>query len=181
LIGQATGFGGLTTGGGGFLFSINGTRSNDVNYQIEGTDNNDLWWNIPAVNQTGVNGIAGVLLPVDAIENYSFVSSGSTELGRNPGGTGNLTIRSGSNQLHGSAYYFNHNEAFQARNPFADSTPETRNQHSVFHWAEPSSRTSRSSSCQLKSNGSFWAQLPLTGLEPSTAYQKEALAILEQV
>lgn len=178
LIGQATGFGGLTTGGGGFLFSINGTRSNDVNYQIEGTDNNDLWWNIPAVNQTGVNGIAGVLLPVDAIENYSFVSSGSTELGRNPGGTANLTIRSGSNRWHGSAYYFNHNEALQARNPFADVTPETRNQHIGF-----------SLGGAIKQNKSFffvsgekqWFLLgaaALTGLEPSTAYQKEALAIL---
>jgi hypothetical protein len=180
LIGQATGFGGLTTGGGGFLFSINGTRSNDVNYQIEGTDNNDLWWNIPAVNQTGVNGIAGVLLPVDAIENYSFVTSGSTELGRNPGGTVNLTIRSGSNQLHGSAYYFNHNETFQARNPFASNTPETRNQHVGF-----------SLGGAIKQNKSFfflsaekqWFLLgasAATAVEPSAAYQTEALAILSQ-
>jgi hypothetical protein len=178
LIGQATGFGGLTTGGGGYLFSINGTRSNDVNYEIEGTDNNDLWWNIPAVNQTGVNGIAGVLLPVEAIENYSFVSSGSTELGRNPGGTANLTIRSGNNQWHGSAYYFNHNEAFQARNPFAGTTPETRNQHLGF-----------SLGGAIKKDRSFffiagekqWFLLgaaALTGLEPSTAYQSEALAVL---
>jgi len=178
LIGQATGFGGLTTGGGGFLFSINGTRSNDVNYQIEGTDNNDLWWNIPAINQTGVNGIAGVLLPVDAIENYSFVSSGSTELGRNPGGTANLTIRSGSNRWHGSAYYFNHNEALQARNPFADVTPETRNQHLGFSLG---GAIKQDKSFFFISGEKQWFLLgaaALTGLEPSTAYQNEALAVL---
>ena len=59
------------------------TRSNSVNWQIEGTDNNDLWWNIPAVNQGGVNSIAGVIFPVDAIDNFSFETSGSTGLGRN--------------------------------------------------------------------------------------------------
>jgi hypothetical protein len=179
LIGQATGFGGLTTGGGGYLFSINGTRSNDVNYQIEGTDNNDLWWNIPAVNQTGVNGIAGVLLPVDAIENYSFVSSGSTELGRNPGGTANLTIRSGSNQLHGSAYYFNHNEAFQARNPFASSTPETRNQHVDFSLGGAIKRDKSFFFLSAEKQWFLLGAAAETGVEPSTAYQNDALAILK--
>jgi len=178
LIGQVTGFGGLTTGGGGFLFSINGTRSNDVNYQIEGTDNNDLWWNIPAVNQTGVNGIAGVLLPVDAIENYSFVSSGSTELGRNPGGTANLTIRSGSNQWHGSAYYFNHNEALQARNPFASFTPETRNQHAGFSLGGAIKRDKSFFFLSAEKQWFLLGATALSGLEPSTAYQNEALAVL---
>ena len=180
LIGQATGFGGLTTGGGGYLFSINGTRSNSVNYQIEGTDNNDLWWNIPAVNQTGVNGIAGVLLPVDAIENYSFVSSGSTELGRNPGGTTNLTIRSGSNQLHGSAYYFNHNEAFQARNPFADNTPETRNQHVGFSLGGAIKKDKSFFFLSAEKQWFLLGAAAATGVEPSTAYQTEALALLSK-
>jgi len=49
---------------------VNGSRSNSVNWQIEGTDNNDLWWNIPAVNQGGVSAIAGVVLPIDAIETF---------------------------------------------------------------------------------------------------------------
>jgi len=171
LAGQATGFGGLTTGGGGYLFTINGTRSNDVNYEIEGTDNNDLWWNIPAVNQTGVNGIAGVLLPVDAIENYSFVTSGSTSLGRNPGGTANLTIRSGSNHLHGSAYYFNHNELFQAQNPFADLTPETRNQHIGFSLG---GAVKKDRSFFFLSGEKQWFLLGAaaqSGVEPSAAYQ----------
>jgi hypothetical protein len=179
LIGQSTGFGGITTGGGGYLFSINGTRSNDVNYQIEGTDNNDLWWNIPAVNQTGVNGIAGVLLPVDAIENFSFVTSGSTELGRNPGGTANLTIRSGSNHFHGSAYYVNHNELFQTQNPFADTKPETRNQHIGFSLG---GALKKDKSFFFISGEKQWFLLGAAaqaGVEPSAAYQNEAAAVLK--
>jgi hypothetical protein len=117
MLSQTPGFAGLSTGGGAGVASVNGTRSNSVNWQIEGTDNNDLWWSIPAVNQGGVSSIAGVILPVEAIENFSFVTAGSTELGHNSGGTANLTIKSGSNRLHGSGYYYNHHEFLQHSNP----------------------------------------------------------------
>ncbi len=108
-------------------------RSNSVNWQIEGTDNNDLWWNIPAVNQGGVSAIAGVIFPIDAIENFSFVTTGETALGRNPGGTANLTVKSGTNQFHGTAYYYNHNEFFERQNPFSSTKSKSRN-----HATEPS-------------------------------------------
>jgi Carboxypeptidase regulatory-like domain len=39
------GFAGYSAGGGAGTASLNATRSNEVNWQIEGTDNNDLWWN----------------------------------------------------------------------------------------------------------------------------------------
>ena len=137
MLAQTPGFAGLSTGGGAGVASVNGTRSNSVNWQIEGTDNNDLWWSIPAVNQGGVSSIAGVILPVDAIENFSFVTAGSTELGHNSGGTANLTIKSGTNSLHGTAYYFNHNEFFQHSNPFTGVSAETRNQHYGFSVGGP--------------------------------------------
>jgi hypothetical protein len=137
MLAQTPGFAGFSTGGGAGVASVNGTRSNSVNWQIEGTDNNDLWWNIPAVNQGGVSAIAGVILPIDAIENFSFVTAGTTALGRNSGGTANLTIKSGTNGLHGTAYYYNHNEAFQQTNPFRTTKPETRNQHYGFSVGGP--------------------------------------------
>ncbi len=118
FVSQTTGFAGLSTGGGAGVASVNGTRSNSVNWQIEGTDNNDLWWNIPAVNQGGVSSIAGVVFPVDAIESFTFVTTGSTTLGRNPGGTANLIIKSGGNSFHGSGYGSEHNEFFEKQNPF---------------------------------------------------------------
>src|ERR1700678_614808 len=61
------GFAGYSAGGGAGIASVNGTQSNSVNWQIEGTDNNDLWWNIPPVNQGGVNGRAGIVLSVPSI------------------------------------------------------------------------------------------------------------------
>jgi hypothetical protein len=177
MLAQTPGFAGLSTGGGAGVASVNGTRSNSVNWQIEGTDNNDLWWNIPAVNQGGVSSIAGVILPIDAIENFSFETAGSTELGRNSGGTANLTIKSGSNQLHGTGYYFNHNEAFQHSNPFTGTTTETRNQHIGFSLGGPLWKDKTFFFIAGEHQG-FLIGAESKATEPSTAYQNEALQVL---
>jgi hypothetical protein len=178
MLSQTPGFAGFSTGGGAGVASVNGTRSNSVNWQIEGTDNNDLWWNIPAVNQGGVNSIAGVIFPVDAIDNFSFETSGSTGLGRNSGGTANITIKSGTNQIHGSAYYFNHNEFFQHMNPFSTTKPETRNENYGFSAGGPIIRDkffwfTSFEKQQFKIGASGQAT------EPSAQYQAEAYSILD--
>lgn len=132
LIAVSPGYGGYSVGGFG---SINGTRPNQNNWQIDGVDNNDFWHNIPAVNQGGVSGIAGVVLPVDSIDEFSSQTQSGAEAGRNAGGTVNLVIKSGGNAIHGSAYYYNRNEFYGAASPFfiptpsSPSAPKLRNQN----------------------------------------------------
>ncbi len=94
--------------------SLNGSRFNGIDWKIDGADNNDLWHNVNSVNQGGVSGIAGVVLPIDAIDEFSLQSSSSAEEGRNSGGVLNVVIKSGTNNFHGSAYYFNRNEVLAA-------------------------------------------------------------------
>src|SRR3954470_22615977 len=43
--------------------SVNGVRNRGNNFQIDGADNNDAFQNNAAVNQGGVSGVAGTLLP----------------------------------------------------------------------------------------------------------------------
>jgi len=93
-------------------------RTSGNNYQIDGADNNDAFQNAAAVNQGGVSGIAGTLLPIEAIDQFSVQSNGGAESGRNGGSSVNVVIKSGTNTLHGSAYYFNRNEALASRSPF---------------------------------------------------------------
>ena len=95
LIAVAPGYGGYSLNGFG---SLNGTRANQMNWQIDGTDNNDFWHNIPAVNQGGVSGIAGVLLPIDAIDEFSAQTQSNAETGRNAGGTINFGSQIGYQQ-----------------------------------------------------------------------------------
>lgn len=110
--------------------SVDGTRTNSVNWQIDGADNNDQWHNSAAVNQGGVSGIAGTVLPIDAIDEFSLQTNGDAENARNGGGVLNLVIKSGTNDFHGSLYYFNRNEFLAARNWFTPpsiGTQELRN------------------------------------------------------
>ena len=182
LIALAPGYGGYSVGGFG---SLNGTRANQMNWQIDGTDNNDFWHNIPAVNQGGVSGIAGVVMPLDAIDEFSAQTQSNAEGGRNAGGTVNLTIKSGTNELHGSVYYYNRNEFYAAHSPFFVATPD-------FPRAPPLRNENYGTSVGLpiiKDKmfffGAFEKQqyiFGLTGLstEPSTAWVGQAESVLKQ-
>ncbi len=97
--------------------SVNGNRTRGNNYQIDGADNNDAFQNVAAVNQGGVGGVAGTLLPIEAIDQFSIQSGGSAEMGRNAGSTVNLVIKSGTNDVHGSGFLFNRNEHLAALSP----------------------------------------------------------------
>src|SRR6266571_1706972 len=140
LISVEPGFGGYNVGGFG---SLNGTRPNQMNWQIDGVDNNDFWHNVPAVNQGGVSGIAGIILPIDSIDEFSAQTESGPEAGRNAGGTVNLVVKSGSNALHGSVYYFNRNEFYGAASPFfvksatVPKSPPLRNQNYGFSVGGP--------------------------------------------
>src|SRR5450755_4433973 len=180
LIAVAPGYGGSSVGGFGFL---NGTRANQMKWQIDGTDNNDFWHNIPAVNQGGVSGIAGTVMPIDAIDEFSAQTQSNAETGRNAGGTVNLTIKSGTNDLHGSAYYYNRNEFYAAASPFfvptpqSPRSPELRNQNWGASFGGPI----------IKDKTFFFVAfekqqyiLGLEGLstEPSSAWVTQSLALL---
>ena len=117
---------GFANSGAGGYGSLNGTRANQINWQIDGVDNNDIWHNIPAVNQGGVSGIAGIILPIDSVEQFSVQTNASADSGRNPGGTATLGLKGGTNRLHGSAYYFNRNEMFGKKSPFTANKQKVR-------------------------------------------------------
>jgi outer membrane receptor protein involved in Fe transport len=99
-------------------FNINGNRDRSNNYTLDGTDNNDPWFNNSALNQVGITGAPATLLPLDAIQEFNLQSQFTAEYGRNSGSVVNIVTRSGSNQLHGSLYWYNRNSWFDARNYF---------------------------------------------------------------
>ncbi len=103
-------------------FSINGNRDRSNNYALDGTDNNDPFFNNSALNQTGIGGAPASLLPIDAIGEFNLQSQFPAEYGRNSGAVINIITRSGSNQLHGTAFEFLRNNFFDARNYF-DRSP----------------------------------------------------------
>jgi hypothetical protein len=171
--------------GVGFLSAINGSQATQINWQIEGADNNDAWNNTSAVNQGGVYGIPGVLLPLDSVDEFSLVTQGGAETGRSPGGTVNLVLKSGTNRLHGSAYYYNRNEALAAAPVFAANGSDTpqknklRDQQYGFSAGGPILRD-RTFFFFSFEHQSFDIGNPTLVTEPSQAYQQDALALLTQ-
>jgi hypothetical protein len=99
-------------------FSINGSRDRSNNYTLDGTDNNDPFFNNSAFNQTGIGGAPASVLPIDAIQEFNLQSQFGAEYGRNSGSVVNIITRSGTNHLHGSAFEFLRNDALDARNYF---------------------------------------------------------------
>ena len=177
LLGTSASFSGYNNNG-----TVNGMRSNQLDYTIDGTDNNDLYLNVDAVNQGGISGIAGVVYPVDAIDEYSLQTSGNSESGRSPGGNLNVTTKSGTNQFHGSAYYYNRNEALAVTSPFiTPGTPEQplRNQNYGGSLGGPIWRD-RTFFFATYEEQKFIIGESNTVTEPSPAYQALALAELNK-
>ncbi len=100
------------------VFSVNGNRGRSNNFLLDGTDMNDGFRNDNAINEGGVFGIPATLLPVDAIEEMAILNNTEAEYGRNSGSIVNIVTKSGSNNLHGSAFEYFRNNALDARNYF---------------------------------------------------------------
>ncbi len=102
--------------GQGGSISVNGSRMQDNNFTIDGTDNNDLLFGGFALN-----------LSVEAIQEFKVQNNIYTaEYGRSGGGQVNLVTKSGSNQFHGDAFDFLRNSYFDANNFFTPISPSLR-------------------------------------------------------
>ena len=120
------------TQGGFGQFNINGNRDRSNNYMLDGTDNNDPFFNNSALNQTGIGGAPASLLPIDAIQEFNLQSQFGAEYGRNSGSVVNIVTRSGTNKLHGSAFEFFRNSALDSRNYFNSDPQKSVFQNSNF-------------------------------------------------
>jgi hypothetical protein len=173
------GYSGSSNQGNG---SINGTRSLGINYEVDGTDNNDPWHNRNGSNEGGIGAISGALLPIDALQEISFTGSADADIGRSPAGTINTVLRSGGNTLHGDAYNFLRHESLAAANPFLPlgyGKPENRNGLWGGSLGGPivKDRTFYFAAFERQQYG----YLPISSTtEPGTAYQAQAYALLAE-
>jgi hypothetical protein len=110
---------GNSLGGRGYgqELTISGTRPQLNNYRIDGISVVDYAGGSPGSS-------LGVALGVDAIAEFSVLTSNSSaEYGRTSGGVVNAITRSGTNKIHGSAFWFLRDEGLDARNYFDGTIP----------------------------------------------------------
>ncbi len=94
---------------------VNGAPRVSNNYQIEGIDDNER------------TGLLQVLIPpLEAIQTVDVSTSDhAVDLGRGAGAVTNVILKSGTNDLHGSAYEFVQNNDWDARNFFQPTVGAT--------------------------------------------------------
>lgn len=96
-----------------YILRVNGMPSGSQSINLEGQDaTNGFYKTRTQINQAGVEAIQEV-----AIQTSNFAA----EYGQAGGGYFNYTMKSGTNQLHGSAYDYFVNEALNAGLPFTDA------------------------------------------------------------
>ncbi len=130
----------LSAGVGAYSNTVNGSRTAGINFQLDGADNNDPWSNNVASNQGGVAGVAGGLVPIEAIDQFSIQSAGESDQGRNGGANSNMVLKSGTNNIHGDVFYYDRNEYFAWLSPAQlahTRVPEIRNHQGGFTLGGP--------------------------------------------
>lgn len=114
-------------GGGSLTTSTNGLQPQDNNYVYEGLDGNDPYSGQSITNTTLPFGDAATILPTDAIQELNVQTNAPAEFGRRPGAVINIGIKSGTNTIHGTAFAFGRDGAWDARdfvNPPSSTPPE---------------------------------------------------------
>src|SRR6201999_3517374 len=90
------------------VFATNGSSGRNVNMTVNGVDNKD-------------NSVGGPVmqLPLEAIEEFNISTQRfSAANGRSEGAAVNVVTKGGTNEFHGSLYFFDRESAFNALNYF---------------------------------------------------------------
>jgi hypothetical protein len=110
--------------GGGFgttQLSVAGARPEQMGFLLDGT-------NIADISDKAPSSVAGVMLGVDTVQEFSVQTHGySAEFGRASGGIVSAVTKAGTNTLRGSAFLFYRDNALDSRNFFdSGDLPEFR-------------------------------------------------------
>jgi hypothetical protein len=110
--------------GYGSQLTVAGAVPSQNNYLIDGIS-------VAGYTNGGPGGVSGATLGVDAVQEYSVMTSNyPASYGRTTGGIFNSITRTGTNRFHGNAYEFIRNSAIDARDFFNQGTipPFKRNE-----------------------------------------------------
>src|SRR5580693_6584416 len=114
-------------GGGPWTQTTNGIRPEDTSFIVDGITNDEAFMGLSVTNAAAVLGDAATLIPIDAIQEFNTQVNPKAEFGWKPGAITSVGLKSGTNDIHGTAYAFGRSDKFDARNYFdpvgTDKTP----------------------------------------------------------
>ena len=110
---------------------VMGARRDQNNILLDGVDNNDNQNPLSGLNgASGGQGFNSALpVPLDSVQEFRVTVAGENSFaGHSSGGQVSLVTRSGTNDLHGSAYEYNRNTDYTANNWFNNKSGVARPQ-----------------------------------------------------
>jgi len=107
-------------GGDSIGYASNGGRVSNSMWMFDGVDETEMW--------SGTGPVAGQrqasIMPIDAIEGVNVIQNPGAEYGWRVGAIVNMGVKSGTNSVHGSTYFFDRNAIFDAKNGFLTDSPK---------------------------------------------------------
>src|SRR5271165_2382325 len=117
--------------GGGFsTTSTDGLRAEDNAYFVEGLFNSEPFSGQGIINGAGIAGDSATILPIDTIQEFNVQENPPAEYGWKPGAVINVGLKSGTNEIHGTAFAFGRDGAMDARNYF-NAAPAAKTQRTL--------------------------------------------------
>ena len=108
----------IQPGGGPWTQSTNGVRPDETAWMVDGVINANFFDARPVANMPSPFTDGATILPVDAIQEFNLMENPKAEYGIKPGAVVNVGIKSGTNTIHGTAYAFGRDGAWDARDFF---------------------------------------------------------------
>ena len=106
--------------------SFAGQRGINANVSVDGADYNQPFFGGIRGGERSNNAFT---MPLESIQEFQVVAAGySAEFGRSTGGLVNAITKSGTNRLHGSAFYVNRNRDWAENNAFGQTAAPTQQQ-----------------------------------------------------
>jgi hypothetical protein len=105
-------------GGGPWTQSTNGVRPDESVWMVDGVINSNFFDARPIAGMSSPITDGATILPIDSIQEFNTMENPKAEYGWKPGAVVNVGIKSGTNQIHGSAYGFYRSAAWDGRNYF---------------------------------------------------------------
>src|SRR6202165_418555 len=117
-------------GGGPWTQTTNGIRPEDTSFIVDCVTNEEAFMGFSVTNASAVLGDAATIIPIDAIQEFNTQVNPKAEFGWKTGAITSVGLKSGTNQIHGTAYAFGRSDSFDARNFFnhfnTDGTPQAK-------------------------------------------------------
>ena len=126
---------GMTSGSNGDL-AFGGIRGFQTSYLVDGADNNNAFFAEARGRYRAPYQFSNEVVQEFRVSSNTY----GAELGRSGGAVVNVVTKSGSNQLHGSDFYFLRDSGFGATHPYLDFKPHDQQQQFGFTLGGPIQR-----------------------------------------